>query len=58
MIVKDVKVHVKTSSTPPTDSSGGNGLGGLTVAIVDLWAKHNEYACLVSKKETLDDESL
>jgi hypothetical protein len=31
--VNDVKTHVRTSSIPPTDSSGGRGLGGCTADI-------------------------
>ena len=37
MIVKEVKVHVRTSKIPPIDSSGGSGLGGTTAAIENLW---------------------
>jgi hypothetical protein len=33
MIVNDVKMHVRTSKTPPSDSSGGRGLGGLIADI-------------------------
>lgn len=32
-IVKDVRIHVSINSVPPTDSSGGNGLGGSTADI-------------------------
>jgi hypothetical protein len=32
-IVNDVNILVRTSSIPPTDSSGGRGLGGTTAAI-------------------------
>lgn len=47
MIVKAVKVQVRTSSMWPTDSSGGSGFGGVTVAIEDRWkysyrGTHNE----------------
>jgi hypothetical protein len=37
-MVNDVNMLVRTSSIPPTDSSGGRGFGGTTAAIA--WQKY------------------
>jgi len=54
MIVKDVKIHVRTSRIPPTDSLGGSGLGGTTAAIEDLWRYwRNKYAQVVIPRKRM-----